>query len=91
MVPFGISNPFFKHDKPEIRHVVVILAGSGAATRDLEQLQSACIAEDLFDNLYVQKKIWEFLVSNQTGKVWIVFYYCIVFICQTYDFVPFQF
>jgi len=35
--------------------VVVILAGSGAATTDLEQLQSACIAEDLFDNLYVSE------------------------------------
>ena len=73
MVPFGINNPFFKHDKPEIRHVVVILSGSGATTRDLEQLQSACIAEDLFDNLYVQKNIWKFLVSNQTGMVRMVF------------------
>lgn len=32
---------------PEIRHVVVVLAGSNAASRDLERLQTACMFEDV--------------------------------------------
>ena len=67
MVPFGINTPFFKHDQPEIRHVVVILAGPGAATGDLEQLQSACIAEDLFDNLDVSDFFFDFFAFEPNG------------------------
>ena len=42
----GVNTPFFKHDMTEIRHVVVVLAGSNAATRDLERLQTACMVKD---------------------------------------------
>ena len=47
MIPLGVNMPFFKHDMPEIRHVVVVLAGSNAASRDLERLQTACMVEDV--------------------------------------------
>lgn len=46
VVPFGITTPFFKHNMPKIRHVMVIVAASDAATRDLDKLQTACLGED---------------------------------------------
>ncbi|CAK9034465.1 DENN domain-containing protein 4C [Durusdinium trenchii] len=49
VVPFGMPMQFFKHEKEEIRHVIVILAASDAAARDFDRLQRACIAKDACD------------------------------------------
>ena len=50
VVPFGMPMQFFKHEKEEIRHVIVILAASDAAARDFDRLQRACIAKETWHN-----------------------------------------